>query len=85
MTLQERIRGVVRIWVDCFRDHNLRAVFGGHFHGYTERKLGAVTLTTDKCCSLRHPNHDGTKEKGYFLCHARDGKIERKFVEVKFS
>jgi len=23
VTLQERIRGVVRIWVDCFRDHNL--------------------------------------------------------------
>jgi hypothetical protein len=27
-------------------------------------------------------NHDGTKEKGYFVCQAKEGKVERKFVEV---
>ena len=42
-----------------------------------------ATLTTDKCCSFHHANHDGTKEKGYFVCTAKDGKIGRSFVEVK--
>ena len=66
-----------------FKEHNLRAVFGGHFHGFTERKLRETILTTNRCCSLTKGNHDGTKEKGYFLCHAQDGRITRKFVEVK--
>jgi len=34
---------------------------------------------------LHRQNHDGSKEKGYFLCHARDGKIERKFVQLNPS
>jgi len=66
-----------------FKDHNLRAVFGGHFHGFTERRLGPATLTTNRCCSFRRNNHDGTREKGYFLCTARDGEVRRVFVEVK--
>ena len=61
---------------------NLQAVFSGHFHGFTERILGAVTLTTDRCCSISRTNHDGTPEKGYFLCQAKAGRIERTFVEV---
>jgi hypothetical protein len=44
--------------------------------------VSGVAITTDKCCSLRRPNHDSSKEKGYFLCAAREGKIERRFVEV---
>jgi hypothetical protein len=66
-----------------FTQYNLRAVFSGHFHSYTERKVGQVVLTTDRCCSFRRPNHDGTKEKGYFLCRAKDGRVSHKFVEVK--
>src|SRR5262249_54068613 len=69
--------------LDRFKEINLQAVFSGHWHGFTERKVGPVTLTTDRCCSFRRQNHDGTKEKGYFLCHAKDGKILRSFVEVK--
>ena len=65
-----------------FKEHNLQAVFNGHFHGFTERKFGRVTLTTNKCCSISRENHDGTKEKGYFLCTAKDGKVTRTFVEV---
>ena len=65
-----------------FKEHNLQAVFNGHFHGFTERKLGRVTLTTNKCCSISRENHDGTKEKGYFLCTAKDGKVTREFAEV---
>lgn len=69
--------------LDRFMGHNLRAIFSGHFHGFTERKVGETILTTNRCCSRLRGNHDDTKEKGYFLCHAKDGMIERKFVEVK--
>ena len=69
--------------LDRFKDYNLQAVFSGHFHGFTERQIGNATLTTNKCCSNARGNHDGTKEKGYFLCQAREGKFNRTFVEVK--
>jgi 3',5'-cyclic AMP phosphodiesterase CpdA len=68
-----------------FKDVNLRAVFNGHYHGYTERTRWNATITTDKCCSFHHANHDGTKEKGYFVCRAKSGKVERTFVEVKMA
>jgi hypothetical protein len=42
-----------------------------------------TVFTTNKCCSISRGNHDGTKEKGYFLCRAKEGRIEREFVEVK--
>lgn len=66
-----------------FRSHNLQAVFSGHWHGFTERHVGAATFTTNRCCSFHRENHDGSKEKGYFLCRAKDGAISRTFVEVK--
>src|SRR3954451_10726278 len=69
--------------LEPFTDLNLRAVFNGHFHGLTERRRWQATLTTDKCCSFHHANHDGTKEKGYFVCTSKAGKIGRSFVEVK--
>jgi 3',5'-cyclic AMP phosphodiesterase CpdA len=69
--------------LERFKEYNLRAVFNGHFHSGTERQLGETTLTTNKCCSFSHKNHDFTKEKGYFLCRAKDGKVAREFVEYK--
>jgi Icc-related predicted phosphoesterase len=66
-----------------FLEFNLRAVYSGHFHSFTEKKAGDTVLTTNKCCSFARGNHDGTKEKGYFLVAAKDGKLERQFVEVK--
>ncbi|MFI5379007.1 MAG: metallophosphoesterase family protein [Tepidisphaerales bacterium] len=69
--------------LDRFRDFNLRAVFCGHYHGFTERSRGNATITTGKCCSFRRDNHDRTKEKGFFACKARDGKVAREFVEVR--
>jgi len=69
--------------LDRFKDFNLVAVFNGHFHGFTERESGRTTLTTNRCCSVSRGNHDGSTEKGYFLCTARDGQIQREFVEVK--
>src|SRR6516164_9037550 len=59
--------------LERFKEFNLKAVFNVHFHGFTERKHGETILTTNRCCSFSRKNHDGTKEKGYFLCHARDG------------
>jgi predicted phosphodiesterase len=66
-----------------FQEFNLQAVFSGHFHGFTERTLRSAVLTTNRCCALRRDNHDGTKEKGYFLCQTREGRIQRSFVEFK--
>ena len=63
---------------------NLQAVFDGHFHGFTEEKINAAPVTTNKCCAYKKWNHDGTAEKGYFLVKAKDGKLTREFVEVKF-
>ena len=71
--------------LDRFRDHNLVAVFTGHHHGFTERQHGSATLVTNRCCAISRANHDKSKEKGYFLCEARDGRIERAFVEVDTS
>jgi 3',5'-cyclic AMP phosphodiesterase CpdA len=64
-------------------DYNLRAAYSGHFHAFTEKTAGDAVLTTNKCCAFSKGNHDGTKEKGYFLVTAKDGKLERRFVEVK--
>ena len=65
-----------------FADHNLRAGFSGHFHSNTERPWGESLLTTNTCCSFRRANHDFDPRKGYFLCTARDGKIDRQYVQV---
>lgn len=65
-----------------FKDHNLIAVYGGHYHAFTQTQLKATTLVTNRCCSFARFNHDGTKEKGYFLCQAKEGKIAREFVQV---
>lgn len=69
--------------LERFKEFNLVAVFNGHFHGFTERNFGKTVLTTNRCCSISRANHDGTPEKGYFLCTASDGQIRREFIEVK--
>jgi len=68
--------------LERFREHNLQAVFNGHFHGYTEHAWHAATVTTNRCCSLKRDNHDGTHERGFFVCTAEAGRIHRRFVEV---
>ena len=65
-----------------FTRFHLVAVFDGHFHGFTERQVGSAVLTTNRCCSISRENHDGSKEKGYFLCTAAEGLITRQFVQV---
>ena len=71
--------------LERFKDYALQAVFNGHFHASTERKVGDTILTTNRCCSFSRNNHDGSKAKGYFLCQAKDGKLTRQFVEFKLG
>jgi hypothetical protein len=69
-----------------FLEFNLSAAFCGHYHGFTERTLRATTITTDRCCSRVRGNHDGSKEKGWFVCRAiPSGEVTRKFVEFSPS
>jgi 3',5'-cyclic AMP phosphodiesterase CpdA len=61
---------------------NVQWIFNGHYHGLTEKTvLGGVGVTTNRCCSRKRGNHDGTKEKGFFVCTAAGGKVARAFVE----
>jgi hypothetical protein len=69
--------------LERFKEYNLQAAFCGHYHAFTERPRGAAMLTTNRCCSLTKFNHDKSKEKGYFLCQAKAGQIQRAFVEVE--
>jgi 3',5'-cyclic AMP phosphodiesterase CpdA len=66
-----------------FDGWKVRAIFSGHFHGFTECEHGGAHLTTDRCCSRVRSNHDGTKEKGYFVCTVTGETLERRFVEYK--
>jgi predicted MPP superfamily phosphohydrolase len=68
--------------LDAFRDYNLKAVYNGHFHGFTEESVRGIPVVTNKCCALKRANHDFTKSKGYFHCNWKDGKVVRTFVEV---
>jgi predicted MPP superfamily phosphohydrolase len=69
--------------LEHFKPFNLRAVYCGHFHGFTERRVGETVLTTNRCCAFSRKNHDFSKEKGFFVCRAKEGRITREFVEVK--
>lgn len=68
--------------LDRFKGHNLAAVFNGHYHASTSTTLRDIPIRTNKCCSLKKGNHDNTKEKGYFVVTAKDGKVTPTFVEV---
>ena len=72
--------------LDRFLEFNLSAAFCGHYHGFTERTSRAATITTDRCCARVRGNHDGSKEKGWFVCRAKaSGEVTRRFVEFKPS
>ncbi len=66
-----------------FAEVNLKAVYSGHYHSQTEVKKGDTILTTNRCCAFSKGNHDGTKEKGYFVVTMKEGALKREFVEVK--
>ena len=66
-----------------FVPFNLQAVYCGHHHGFTEHPFHQAAVTTNRCCSLKRANHDGTKAKGFFVCTAADGHVQRQFVEYQ--
>lgn len=67
-----------------FTGHNLRGVFGGHFHGRTSTPRGDMRLMTNACVARVRDNHDGTKEKGYLVVDGTpDGRLTPTFVEFK--
>jgi predicted MPP superfamily phosphohydrolase len=68
--------------LEKFLDYNLQAAFCGHWHGLSERQVRQAVVTTNRCCSFSSRNHDGSKEKGFFLCQAAEGRVTRAFVEV---
>jgi 3',5'-cyclic AMP phosphodiesterase CpdA len=65
-----------------FLQHNLQAVFCGHHHGFTESNERGVSITTNRCCAISRQNHDGSVDKGYFLCTAGPRGLYRSFVRV---
>lgn len=65
-----------------FLEYNLRGVFSGHYHALTEKTVGDATLVTNRCCAFSRNNHDGTKEKGYFLVRVKDGELIRDFQQL---
>ena len=69
--------------LERMKDFNVRAVYNGHYHAFTEHPWREAPVTTNRCCALKRDNHDGTKEKGFFVCTAQDGRISRQFVEFK--
>lgn len=66
--------------LERLRQHNVRAVFNGHYHALTEREWNGADLTTNRCCALKRDNHDGSREKGWFVCTVKEGRVSRSFV-----
>ena len=62
--------------LETLTEFNLQAALSGHFHAFTEKTWHDAILTTDRCCSRVRNNHDGTKEKGWFVCTVKDGKVD---------
>jgi hypothetical protein len=68
--------------LEQFLSFNLQAVMSGHWHGYTLTDWQGTSCITNRCCSRVRDNHDGTKEKGWFVCEVQGGKLTRQFVEI---
>lgn len=67
-----------------FIGHNLRGVFGGHYHAITRTARGAINLNTCACVSRVRDNHDKTPEKGYFVVDGdAHGHLKLDFVRFE--
>jgi hypothetical protein len=72
--------------LEPFKAVNVRAIFNGHYHAFTQKTLpagkGDAIVTTNRCCSRKRANHDNTWQKGFFVVKAAGGgTFERMFVE----
>ncbi len=68
-----------------FLEFNLKGVYSGHHHGFTLNVVRGVDVLTNRCCSRLRNNHDGSKEKGYWLISATPTSLSRSFVEFTKS
>jgi hypothetical protein len=66
--------------LERFLDFNLQGVLGGHYHAYTATPHRDIEVLTNRCCARVRDNHDGTKEKGYWVMHCAEGRLSREFV-----
>ncbi|HOZ48114.1 MAG TPA: metallophosphoesterase [Candidatus Hydrogenedentes bacterium] len=65
-----------------FKDHCLRLVATGHWHGNQVEEQNGVLFTTTACCSSTRDNFDKTPEKGYRLFRVAEGTVTTEFVVV---
>jgi calcineurin-like phosphoesterase family protein len=71
--------------LELFEKQRLIAVFGGHFHGTTRRRLGKTALYTCVGVARARENHDGTAGKGFLFCQGKAGRVKATFVPVEVS
>jgi len=66
-----------------FIGHNLRGVFGGHYHGVSRHPRGAIGLHTCACASRVRDNHrTAAPEKGYYVVDGdAAGALDIRFVQ----
>jgi 3',5'-cyclic AMP phosphodiesterase CpdA len=67
------------------KEHMLRGIYGGHYHGYTLCDFMGTQAVTNRCCSRLRDNHDKTKAEGYWLCTARGDQFTREFESFAFA
>lgn len=67
--------------LEKFLNFNVQEVFSGHWHGYSQTQFHDMACITNRCCSRVRDNHDGTTEKGWFVCEVQGDKLTRHFVE----
>ena len=65
-----------------FREHALRVVAAGHWHGNQLETADSALFTTTACCASTRTNFDNTDARGYRLFHVNGGAVETEFVEV---
>lgn len=68
--------------LDLFRDHQLRVVASGHYHGNQVEERDGIVFTTTASCSRAVENDDGTKEKGYRVFTLTGDNVEHEFVAI---
>ena len=61
---------------------NLRGIFNGHWHAYTQIMFKDAIISTNRCCSRYRKNHDDSPLKGWYVCESRQGQISRRFVSA---
>jgi len=61
---------------------NVRAIFNGHWHAYTQTMFKNAIVSTNRCCSRYRKNHDESPLKGWYVCEARQGQVSRRFVSA---